>query len=94
MNISAEKKEKISEQIMAFLYSIAPKSAYTSHIAKEIARDEEFIKKILEDLKKKSLIVEIRKNKKGDNYSRRIRWKIADAAYLIYNEKQNSSLAF
>ena len=47
MKISDKKKEKISEQILALLYSINPQSLFTLHIAREIARDEEFIKKIL-----------------------------------------------
>jgi len=51
MKISNEKKEKISEQILNLLYLINPKLIFTSHIAKEIARDEEFIKKILLRLK-------------------------------------------
>jgi len=37
MKISKEKKEKISEQILAFLYSINPKPSFTSHIAQELA---------------------------------------------------------
>jgi len=89
MKISHEKKERIEEQILSFLYSLAPKSAYTSHVAREIARDEEFVKILLQDLKKKTLVVEIKKNSSGEAYSRRIRWKISDSAYTIYKQKQN-----
>ena len=88
MKLSSKKKEKISEQIMAFLYSLAPKAVYTSHIAQEIARDEEFVKVLLLDLSKKGLIVEIKKNPEGEAYSRRIRWRISDRAYTIYKQKQ------
>ena len=42
MKISKEKKEKICEQILMFLYSIAPKPVFTVTIAREIARDEEY----------------------------------------------------
>ena len=56
MKISEKKKEKISEQILSYLYSINPKSIFTSQIAEEIARDEEFIKNILLNLKKRNLI--------------------------------------
>ena len=56
MKISAEKVERISEQILAFLYSVSPKLMFTSYIAKEIARDEEFTKKLLLVLKKKNLV--------------------------------------
>lgn len=88
MEISKEKKDKISEQILFLLYSITPKTLFTSHIAKEIARDEEFVKKLLIDLKNKKLVKEIKKNSKGIGYIRRSRWKLSDAAYNIYKNHQ------
>ena len=81
MKISNKKRDKIQEQILGLLYSIAPKSLFTSHIAQEVARDEEFTKKLLSELKKKKLVVEINKNSKGIPYIRRSRWKISDIAY-------------
>ena len=45
--ISESKKKKISEQILSYLFLISPKQVFTSNIAKELARDEEFIKKLL-----------------------------------------------
>jgi len=65
MKISNKKIEKISEQILYFLYSISPKPLFTIQIAQEIARDEEFVKKLLLVLKKKNFIIEIKKNPKG-----------------------------
>ena len=91
MKISAEKREKISEQILAFLYSISPRSIFTYSISKEIARDEEFTKGLLITLKKKSLIVEIKKNPQGRPYIRRSRWKLSDTAYIIYRDKQKEN---
>ncbi len=88
MKISAKKKEKISEQILALLFSTTPKPLFTLHIAKEIARDEEFVKKLLLDLKIKKLVVEINKNPFGIPYKRRSRWKLSDLAYTIYKNKQ------
>lgn len=84
MKISDKKKEKISEQILSYLYSINPKSIFTSKIAEEIARDEEFVKNLLLNLKKRSLIIEIKKNPKGITYIRRSRWRLSDAAYNAY----------
>jgi DNA-binding IscR family transcriptional regulator len=86
MKLSEKKREKISEQILALLYSTNPKSLFTSHIAQEIARDEEFIKKILLKLKNKKLIVEVKKNPKGISYIKRSRWKLSEAAYNIYSQ--------
>jgi len=88
MKISNKKREKIHEQILVLLYSIAPKSLFTSHIAQEVARDEEFIKNLLLELKKKKLIIEIKKNPKGTPYLKRSRWKISDLAYILYQKHQ------
>jgi ABC-type phosphate transport system substrate-binding protein len=86
MRISKEKKEKISEQILSYLFSISPKSEFTIKIAQELARDEEFTKKLLIDLKNKGLITEIKKNPEGIIYLKRSRWKISDKAYLQYKK--------
>jgi len=86
MRISDNKKDKISEQILAFLYFKNPQAIFTSHIANEIARDEEFIKKLLFNLKNKKLLVEIKKNPKGNFYLRRSRWKLSDQTYLKYKQ--------
>ncbi len=90
MKISAAKKDKIAEQILAFLYSLSPKPEFTSRISAEIARDEEFIKKLLLELKKKGLVLEIRKNPKGEDYARRSRWRLTDAAYNAYKNAGNN----
>jgi DNA-binding IscR family transcriptional regulator len=89
MKISEEKKEKISEQILAYLFSVSPKVMFTSEIAKEIARDEEFVKKILLLLKKKKFVKEVKKNNKGSVYIRRTRWGLSDSAYKAYKKLQN-----
>lgn len=88
MYISKEKKEKISEQILAQIYLTSPKPLFTAHIAREIARDEEFVKNLLNDLKKKGLVIEILKNPKGKDYLKRSRWKLSDKTYLFYKQKQ------
>lgn len=89
MKISSKKKEKIFEQILSYLFEISPKSAFTSHIARELARDEEFIKHLLNELKFKGLIIEIKKNPQGIKYLKRSRWKLSDQVYSIYKEKSN-----
>jgi hypothetical protein len=64
---------------------------FTLNIAKEIARDEEFVKILLLELKKKGFVLEIRKNPKGISYSRRSRWKLTDNAYQAYKSHQVSN---
>ena len=86
MKISQEKKNKISEQILAYLYSQFPKPLFTSHIALEMARDEEFTKKLLLILKQKGFVVEIKKNPQGKEYIRRTRWKLSNKVYNYYKQ--------
>jgi len=88
MKISLKKRDKISEQILATLFLKNPQALFTSHIAQEIARDEEFTKKILLELKEKKLVCEIKKNSKGESCIRRIRWRLSDIVYKQYKEKQ------
>lgn len=90
MKISNNKKEKISEQILAFLYSMSPQSIFTSKIAEEIARDEEFVKKLLISLKSKGLVNEIKKNSEGKTYTKRSKWRLSDNAYVLYKKYQNN----
>jgi len=92
MKISKEKREKISEQILLFLYSINPRPAFTAHVAQELARDEEFIKKILLELKNKKIVLEIKKNPKGIDYKRRVRWRLSTKAYQAYKANQTQEL--
>ena len=73
MKISEKKREKISEQILAYLYSVNPRPEFTNKIAQEIIRDEEFTKKLLVGLKKKDFVIEVKKNPKGVVYLKRSR---------------------
>jgi prolyl-tRNA editing enzyme YbaK/EbsC (Cys-tRNA(Pro) deacylase) len=86
--ISKIKKDKIAEQILHYLFSIAPESKFTAEISAEIARDEEFVKSILSDLQKKELIVAITKNKSGISYMKRQRWRLANQAFDVYTKAQ------
>jgi len=88
MRLSKEKKNKITEQILSFLYQSFPNQPFTAEIAREIARDEEFIKKILLELKEKNFVILIKKNKKGELFSRRIKWRLTNQVYDIYHSKQ------
>lgn len=86
--ISRQKRDKISEQILAHLFHLAPQSTFTSQIASEIIRDEEFTKSLLQELKKQNLVVEINKSPSGLTYSRRQRWRLSDKAYQAYKNSQ------
>jgi predicted transcriptional regulator len=89
MKISDKKREKIFEQILALLYSNNLKPLFTYEIAQEIARDEEFIKKLLLELLNKKFVFKIDKNPKGIPYIRRARWKLTNNIYQTYKKHQN-----
>lgn len=88
MKLSQDKKDKISEQVLSYLYHVFPKQPFTAQIAREVARDEEFIKRLLFDLKEKNLVIAIRRNVKGEEFSRRLKWRLTKQVYDIYSSKQ------
>jgi len=90
--ISKQKKDKVQEQILFYLYTLFPKQVFTSDIAKEIARDEEFVKSLMLDLLKVDLVVKIDKNSEGITYIRRARWRISNKAYEIYSKQQPTTI--
>ena len=80
--------ERISEQILFYLYSVFPKLVFTVDVARETARDEEFVKRLLVRLEEKNLVVRVDKNPQGIKYSQRIRWRISNQAYEAYKKNQ------
>ena len=87
MKISKEKKDKIAEQILSLLFHSFPKQLFTAEIAQEIARDEEFVKTLMFDLKDKNLVLTIKKNEKGQLFVRRLRWQLTAEAYKVYQSR-------
>jgi hypothetical protein len=87
MRLSQDKKNRIIEQMLSFLYHTFPNQPFTAEIAREIARDEEFIKRVLFELKEKGLVVPILKNNKGEPFSRRLRWRLSNKVYEVYKSK-------
>ena len=88
--ISKQKKDKISEQILHHLFEISPTPIFTSHIANLIIRDEEFTKSLLQELEKAKLVIKVTKNHQGLDYSRRERWRLSDKAYEAYKKHTSS----
>jgi hypothetical protein len=84
MRISSSKEEKIKEGIIHLLFENSPRALFTAAIAQSLARDEEYVKKLLLDLERKNFVVAVRKNPKGKTYSRRIRWLLDTKVYGAY----------
>ena len=82
--ISEEKIERISEQMLSYLYGVFPRLVFTVDVARELARDEEFVKRLLLELEGKGLVVRVDKNSNGDVYLKRMRWRLSGRAHEIY----------
>lgn len=82
--LSEEKITKIKEDVLALLYRTAPKSLFIAEVSRELARDEEFIKRLLLELQAKEFVVSVKKNPQGIDYRRRTRWRLTSKAYKAY----------
>lgn len=84
--ISKAKRSKISEQILSHLYTNSPEAFFTSAIANEVIRDEEFTKSLLEELEQHKLVVRVKKSQAGKDYQRWERWRLSNAAFEAYKK--------
>ncbi|MEM4703198.1 MAG: hypothetical protein QXP53_01810 [Candidatus Pacearchaeota archaeon] len=92
--ISKEKERKIKEAILHLLFQNSPKLLFTFQIAKELARDEEYIKRLLSELESNQLVLSVKKNSQGKDYTRRIRWRLSSKAYETYKTLTNQDFNF
>ncbi|HIH17584.1 MAG TPA: hypothetical protein HA282_05355 [Nanoarchaeota archaeon] len=86
--ISEDKIKRIKETILSYLYHNSPGAFYTYNIAQEIVRDEEFTKRLLQELTKEELVAKVGKNSRGINYLRRARWRLSNKAFKAYSGLQ------
>lgn len=94
MRISEDKINKIKEEALAILFRNSPKAMFTVEIASHMARDEEFMKKLLLDLETKGLVSSVRKNINGTDYIRRIRWRLTNTAFQAYQRVHSENLSY
>jgi len=94
MKISEAKLNKIKENILAALFSKSPQPIFTADIAMEIARDEEFVKKLLEEMEKKKLVVPVKKNNQGINYIKRTKWRLSGQVFDAYSKLARQKIEY
>jgi hypothetical protein len=94
MQISKEKINKIKEDVLSVLYTNSPKMMFTSDIAHETARDEEFIKRLLLEMEKDSFVIGVRKNSNGVTYAIRIRWRLSTKTYDAYKRLEEQKIVY
>ncbi|MDO8555838.1 MAG: hypothetical protein Q7R96_01540 [Nanoarchaeota archaeon] len=81
-----EKAAKIKEEVLAVLYEQNPKALFTKDVAAAIIRDEEFTKRLLDELKKAGFVREVSLSEKGVAYRARRRWQLSEAAFKAYQK--------
>ena len=87
--LSEKKIKKIKEHTLSILYDNHFEPLYTSNIAEELIRDEEFTLKILIELKKEGFVKEINKNSDGKQYISRKKWILQSKIYDRYKFLSN-----
>ena len=94
MKISKEKQDRIKESILGLLYQNSPRALFTAEISRELARDEEFMKILLDEMLKQGLVADVRKNQQGREYTARTKWRISAKIYETYKKLQNKGIDF
>ncbi|MFH1823574.1 MAG: hypothetical protein ABH817_02575 [archaeon] len=92
--ISDQKEAKIKEAILHLLFQQAPQPLFTALISRELARDEEYMKKLLLDLEKQGFVSAVKKNHRGLDYLRRIRWRLSSQTYGAYKKINEQKTSF
>lgn len=76
VKLSSKTITLLKDDIISIIYENQLNPLLTIEIAKELRRDKEFTRALLEELKKQDILVEIKKNNKGKEYIKRSRWSI------------------
>ena len=79
--VSIEKEKKIKEEILRLLYENYPKMFYTKNIADDLIRNDEFILKLMKELNKDDLVINL-KESKGNKIKRK--WGLNQGTYKEY----------
>ena len=83
--ISEANFKRIAESALGVLYEKFPLPLSTTQVAAELARDNEFVLKVMLFLEKKGYAVRVGKGKLGD-LSRTVKWKISKQARETYEK--------
>ena len=93
MRISKDKIDRIKEEILSTIFRNSPTALFSSEVANNIIRDEEFTKKLLLELEEKNLIARVSKNNDGIDYTKRMKWRLTTPVYQAY-EQLNAQKVF
>ncbi|MFH1210049.1 MAG: hypothetical protein V1663_04640 [archaeon] len=81
--ISKDKEKRIKEQILEVLYNNFPKMYYSKELGDEIVRKDEFVLRLMLELKKDNLVVNF-EERKGRGIRRK--WGLSKEVYEEYKK--------
>jgi len=81
--IGKEKEGRIKEEILRFLYDEYPSFHYTSGIAYEMLRDNEFVLRLMKEMLKDGIVSSF--DDKGGRGARK-KWKLREEVFSKYKE--------
>jgi len=82
--ISEKKIKKVKEEILSVLFDSGMRGMFTNQISEEIARNDEFILRLLKEMEKQKIVKQMKKTKKGTEFIRRKQWTLTNKAYEAY----------
>ncbi|MFH0835585.1 MAG: hypothetical protein V1834_00285 [Candidatus Micrarchaeota archaeon] len=84
--VSKKTFDKVAESVLGVLYDNYPGSVSTRFVAGEVARDKEFVAKVLDFLRGKGFVEQWTKSRAGEEYERWAKWRLSKRAYDKYAE--------
>lgn len=84
--ISKKNIKKIEEDVLRIVFDAGLAGIFTFKIAEELARDDEFVLRILKGLEKNEIIRQVKKSGKGHEYYRKRKWVMTTNAYEKYKQ--------
>ncbi|MCD4759739.1 hypothetical protein K8R33_02535 [archaeon] len=87
--ISEKKIQRIKEEILRVLYENPANPLFTAQVAEEMIRDEEFILRLLNELKSEGFVDKIQANSDGKKFLARRKWALKPNIYSQYKELIN-----
>jgi hypothetical protein len=83
--VSQKSFQKVAEQALGILFERYPESLSTNAIAKELGRDNEFAKKVMDFLHEKRYVALSRVSKSGKAFSTRKCWRLSTETHMKYS---------
>jgi hypothetical protein len=85
--LSNKKRERIKEEVLRVLYENSPKALFTSYIANEVIRDNEFVLSLMKEMERLGVVEGVKsRGNKSVKKKIRTRWRLTNRAFEEYKK--------